>query len=57
MDAVSIAKTLHPLEVRILLKYGRGSEFDALAVRNDLGYREGQENQAFSWLAGKGLIE
>lgn len=57
MDAVSIAKTLHPLEVRILLKYVRGSEFDAQAVRNDLGYREGQENQAFSWLAGKGLIE
>ncbi|HWR11756.1 MAG TPA: phenylalanine--tRNA ligase subunit alpha [Rectinemataceae bacterium] len=57
MDAVSVAKTLHPLEVRILLKYERGSEIDAPMVRNDLGYREGQENQAFSWLSGKGLIE
>lgn len=57
MDAVSVAKTLHPLEVRILLKYESGSEIDAAKVRSDLGYREGQENQAFSWLSGKGLIE
>ena len=57
MDAVSVAKTLHPLEVRILLKYDSGNEIDAQIVRNDLGYREGQENQAFSWLLGKGLIE
>jgi len=57
MDAASVAKTLHPLEVKILLKYDSGSEIDAQMVRNDLGYREGQENQAFSWLAGKGLIE
>ena len=57
MDAVSVAKTLHPLEVRILLKYESGSEIDARKVRDDLGYREGQENQAFSWLSGKGLIE
>lgn len=57
MDAASVAKTLHPLEVRILLKYDSGCEIDAQMVRNDLGYREGQENQAFSWLSGKGLIE
>lgn len=57
MDPVSVAKTLHPLEVRILLKYDRQSEIDARRVRDDLGYREGQENQAFSWLSGKGLIE
>ncbi|HCO48617.1 MAG TPA: phenylalanine--tRNA ligase subunit alpha [Spirochaetaceae bacterium] len=57
MDPVSVAKTLHPLEVRILLKYDRQSEIDARRVRDDLGYREGQENQAFSWLSGKGLLE
>lgn len=57
MDAASVAKTLHPLEVRILLKYDSGTEIDARTVRADLGYREGQENQAFSWLSGKGLIE
>ncbi len=57
MDALSIAKTLHPLEVRILLAYETGHEIDAQSVRKDLGYREGQENQAFSWLLGKGLIE
>ena len=57
MDAASVAKTLHPLEVRILLAYGPGSIMDGAEVRRNLGYREGQENQAFSWLVGKGLIE
>lgn len=57
MDAMSVAKTLHPLEVKILLKYEAGATVDAAAVRADLGYREGQENQAFSWLLGKGLIQ
>lgn len=57
MDAMSIAKTLHPLEVKILLSYEVGAVIDASLVRNDLGYREGQENQAFSWLLGKGLIK
>jgi phenylalanyl-tRNA synthetase alpha chain len=57
MDAASVAKTLHPLEVRILLAYGPGTRIDAAEVRRNLGYREGQENQAFSWLVGKGLIE
>lgn len=56
MDALSVAKTLHPLEVRILLAYEAGTEIDASRVRSDLGYREGQENQAFSWLLGKGLM-
>ena len=57
MDADSVAKTLHPLEVRILLAYGPGTTIDGAEVRRSLGYREGQENQAFSWLVGKGLIE
>ncbi len=56
MDASGVAKILHPLEVKILLRYRSGTEIDAQKVREDLGYREGQENQAFSWLAGKGLI-
>ena len=56
MDASGVAKTLHPLEVKILLRYPSGTELDAQKVREDLGYREGQENQAFSWLLGKNLI-
>lgn len=56
MDAISIAKTLHPLEVKIILTYDTSAIFDAKKVREELGYREGQENQAFSWLSGKGLI-
>jgi phenylalanyl-tRNA synthetase alpha chain len=57
MDALSVAKTLHPLEVRILLAYDPGSEIDGETVRRELNFREGQENQAFSWLLAKGLIE
>lgn len=56
MDAISFAKTLHPLEVKILLNYDTSVVIDAKKVRDDLGYREGQENQAFSWLLGKSLI-
>ncbi len=55
MDAQSLAKTLHPLEVKVLLRYDTQDELDAARLRRDLGYREGQENQAFSWLVSKGL--
>ncbi|HEY9055322.1 MAG TPA: phenylalanine--tRNA ligase subunit alpha, partial [Rectinemataceae bacterium] len=57
MDEKSLVKSLHPLETRILLSYAAGSLIDAKRVRDELGYKEGQENQAFSWLLGKGLIE
>ncbi len=57
MDALSVAKTLHPLEVRILLAYDPGSEVDGETLRRELHFREGQENQAFSWLLAKGLVE
>ncbi|MCE5256367.1 MAG: phenylalanine--tRNA ligase subunit alpha [Spirochaetaceae bacterium] len=57
MDAFGMAKTLHPLEVKLLLKYDPSTDIDAQKVRDELGYREGQENQAFSWLQGKGLLD
>ena len=55
MDALSVAKTLHPLEVRILLAYDPGSEIDGETLRRELHFREGQENQAFSWLLPRAL--
>jgi len=57
MDALGMAKTLHPLEVKILLTYEPLTQIDADKVRSDLGFREGQEQQAFSWLMSKGLLE
>lgn len=55
MDARSLAKTLHPLEVKVLLKYGPDDRLDAARLRADLDYKEGHSNQAFSWLSAKGL--
>jgi phenylalanyl-tRNA synthetase alpha chain len=55
MDARSLAKTLHPLEVKVLLKYGPGDRLDAARLAADLGYKEGHSNQAFSWLSAKAL--
>ena len=59
MDASSLAKSLHPLEVKVLLRYAEGAalgdELDAARLGMELSYKEGQANQAFSWLAAKGL--
>jgi phenylalanyl-tRNA synthetase alpha chain len=53
----SLLKSLHPLEVKVLLRYGRGEPFGATLLEKDLGFKTGQSNQALNWLAGKGLIE
>jgi phenylalanyl-tRNA synthetase alpha chain len=55
MDVRALAKTLHPLEVKVLLKYGPADRLDAARLRADLDYKEGHSNQAFSWLSAKGL--
>lgn len=55
MDARSLVKSLHPLEVKLLLRYGPGDELDSSRLQAELSYKEGQANQAFSWLAAKGL--
>jgi len=55
-DVQNAAKNLHPLEIRILLSYGRGDELTIEKVEKDLGFKPGNGNQALSWLAGKGLI-
>jgi phenylalanyl-tRNA synthetase alpha chain len=68
MDPRSLVKSLHPLEVKVLLRYcnpGAGASGDATAsggerldadrLASELGYKEGHSNQAFSWLSAKGL--
>ncbi|MBN1837052.1 MAG: phenylalanine--tRNA ligase subunit alpha [Spirochaetales bacterium] len=57
MDVERLIKTLHPLEVRILLHFQPGQEIDAGKVQAELGFNLGQCNQAFSWLAAKELLE
>jgi len=56
MDLASLVKTLHPLEVKVLLKYGQNDLLDAARLQTELGYKEGHANQAFSWLGAKQLV-
>jgi phenylalanyl-tRNA synthetase alpha chain len=53
----ALLKSLHPLEVKVLLAHARGEPFGAAALEKDLGFRPGQSNQALSWLEAKGLAE
>lgn len=57
MDTQSIVKLLHPLEVRLLLRYGEADDLTSAKLAEDLGYKEGHANQAFSWLLLKGLLK
>jgi phenylalanyl-tRNA synthetase alpha chain len=50
-------KSLHPLEIGILLHVEAGQEFSAETIIASLGFKLGQCNQAFSWLSARGLIE
>ena len=49
-------KNLHPLEVKVLLNISDGP-VTSERLMSELGFKLGQCNQAFSWLASKGLIE
>ncbi len=52
-----LVKSLHPLEVRVLLGFSEAQTLDAPALESELGYNRGQANQAISWLSQKGYIE
>ena len=56
MDVQSIVKNLHPLEIRVLRSYEPGKELTADTLEQELAYKPGHANQAFSWLGGKGLV-
>jgi phenylalanyl-tRNA synthetase alpha chain len=57
MSHETLIKALHPLELKVLLRYGQGEPFSAARLEKDLGFKPGQSNQALSWLAAKGLAE
>lgn len=56
MDVQSIIKNLHPLEIRVLLRFNLGEELTAEKLEKELEYKPGHANQAFSWLTGKKLV-
>jgi len=53
----SAARALHPLEVKIIVTFDAGALIDSARVRDRLGFKEGQDQQAFSWLVAKGVLE
>ena len=55
-DLKTLIKNLHPLEIKVLLKYGANDELTSAKLQSELGYKEGHANQAFSWLSGKNLL-
>ncbi len=55
MDPRTLLKGLHPLEIKVLLRYAPGDALDTATLAADLGYVEGQSNQAQAWLGAKGL--
>ncbi len=57
MDIKSVIKNLHPLEIKVLLKYSSQDELTSEKLQKELDYKEGHANQAFSWLSGKELIK
>jgi len=57
MDIKNIIKNLHPLEIKVLLKYSDSDELTSEKLQSELEYKEGHANQAFSWLGGKELLK
>ncbi|WKC58430.1 phenylalanine--tRNA ligase subunit alpha [Borrelia sp. P9F1] len=51
-----IVKTLHPLEVEVILRYREGDKISAFSLSEDLSYNEGQSNKVIEWLSCKGII-
>ena len=45
------------LEVKVLLTYKTGEELTSARLQANLHYKEDHANQAFSWLAGKNLVQ
>lgn len=57
MNISNIIKNLHPLEIKVLLKYSDKDELTSEKLVKELDYKEGHANQAFSWLGGKELLK
>lgn len=50
-------RNLHPLEIRLLRHVSPGEAVTAQRLIDELDYKIGQCNQAFSWLTAKGFLE
>lgn len=50
-------RNLHPLEIRLLRHATPGEPITARRLMEELDYKIGQCNQAFSWLSAKGFLE
>ena len=50
-------KNFHPLEVKLLRHVSEGQDITADRIVNELDYKIGQCNQAFSWLTAKGCLK
>jgi phenylalanyl-tRNA synthetase alpha chain len=55
-DSSAPRRELHPLEIKVLRRYGADDIFSSGTLAADLGYNSGQANQALSWLSVKGFI-
>ena len=55
MDPRTLLKGLQPLEIKVLLSFKPGEPLDSSRLQSQLGYVEGQANQAQAWLSAKGL--
>ncbi len=49
-------RELHPLEIKVLRRYGAEDRIGSTTLIADLGYNLGQANQALSWLSAKGFL-
>ncbi len=56
MDVNSLARSLHPLEVRVLLGFTEDTIISSSKLESTLAYNVGQANQALNWLEGKGAV-
>ncbi|MDR1096008.1 MAG: phenylalanine--tRNA ligase subunit alpha [Spirochaetaceae bacterium] len=56
MDAQTVIKNLHPLEVKVILGYQKDDELTVSGVERDLALKSGSGNQALSWLYAKRIL-
>ncbi|AWG42884.1 phenylalanine--tRNA ligase subunit alpha [Candidatus Borreliella tachyglossi] len=55
-SGLEIVKTLHPLEIKVILNYKKDDEIFSLRLIEDLLYNEGQSNKTIEWLSSKSII-
>ncbi len=56
MEATEL-KSLHPLEVKVLNHYDKGDSITVAGMQQALDLKEGQCNQAISWLTARGALQ